>query len=464
MLRLLLLLLTLALLAAGAPAQWKAEARMAPGSRSPAGKILEWTSAMGKPYLYRMPMKAGRGAPSLILMLHGTGMTYPWAFGNYQVVSSRFRPHDIIVAPEGMTKGRGETFNFVQGKADGDHIAGIIRSFKKSTEVGKVYLYGHSQGAFFCYWFAGEYPELVDGIVAHAGNVLDVKHTKLAKKKVAIGILHGRADAVVPVECALRTEKIYREAGYSKVKLEVVEGLTERTGHWPLPQQVREMLDWLDRVSLQSPDLLVDQVETELDKKIPDLAVIVEATRKARALAKRLKKDERAAVEERIARCEEMIDEVAAKHAEALVPKQAALRGAPAFEPWFAQFIVLEAALKDVKAWNTPLRKLRSFGKKHSRAVDKALAGLERSASRGLRPAMKAVEKSFLGARYPELLLAMERTLQNPPKGLGRDKARTFQQLVAERKEAFELGQKVTGGATTALLKGRATLRIPGSR
>ena len=35
--------------------------------------------------------------------------------------------------------------------------------------------------------------------------------SKLSKEKVAVGILHGRADAVVPVDCAVRTERIYRE-------------------------------------------------------------------------------------------------------------------------------------------------------------------------------------------------------------------------------------------------------------
>src|SRR5262249_43408559 len=150
--------------------------------------------------------------PALVLMLHGTGLKWGWAFWNYPIEKGQFRGDDVVVAPEAMTPGGQDVFNFVQNKADGDQIAGIIAYFRKRFPIGRVYLYGHSQGAFFTYWFAGEHPELVDGIVAHAGNVLgNVKHPKAAKEKVAIGILHGRADAVVPVDCAYATEKLYKE-------------------------------------------------------------------------------------------------------------------------------------------------------------------------------------------------------------------------------------------------------------
>ena len=152
-------------------------------------------------------------------MLHGTGLKWGWAFWNYPIATGEFRGNDVVVAPEGMTPGGEGIFNFTQAKPDREHIAGLITYLKKKLPIGKVYVYGHSQGAFFAYWFAGERPDLVDGIVAHAGNVLgDVKHPKAAKENVAIGILHGRADAVVPVECAYTTEKVYKEQGYKKLR------------------------------------------------------------------------------------------------------------------------------------------------------------------------------------------------------------------------------------------------------
>jgi predicted esterase len=214
-----------------------------------------------------------------LLMLHGTGLNHGWSFWNYPILGD-FRRRDIVVSPDGLTPGHGDTFNFVQGQKDGEQIAGLITEFKKRFPVGRVYLYGHSQGAFFCYWFAGEHPGLVDGIVAHAGNVLDVNHGKLSKEKVAIGILHGRADAVVPVECATRTEKIYRDQGYQKLKLEIVEGLTEQSGHWPLPNHVAKLLEWLDQVSVQSAARAVRTAASALCGQNPDLGVVYEQVAK----------------------------------------------------------------------------------------------------------------------------------------------------------------------------------------
>ncbi|MBT6969192.1 MAG: hypothetical protein HOA02_10445, partial [Planctomycetes bacterium] len=250
-------LLVVLLFCAEASAQKYGEVdKVAPSPNAPQGQTLEWTSAEGKSYWYRLPHQINpKKPPNLVLMLHGTGLTWGWAFWNYPISNGGFRGNDIVIAPEGMTPGGGDTFNFTQSKPDGDHIAGLIRHFKSKFPIDKVYVYGHSQGAFFCYWFAGAYTELVDGIVAHAGNVLTVNHNKLAKDKVAIGILHGKADAVVSVKCAHRTEKIYKQQGYKKIKMNIVEGLTERSGHWPLPTQVAEMFDWLDQVNADSPQL-----------------------------------------------------------------------------------------------------------------------------------------------------------------------------------------------------------------
>ncbi len=201
-------------LTSGGIAQEAADAVTAPGKKAPRGQLLEWKSEAGQPYWYHVPEVFSKDRPpALILMLHGTGGNQGWSFWNYPIVAGKFRPHDIVVSPDGVTPGGGTSFNFVQGKKDGEQIAEIIASFREAyPEIDRVYLYGHSQGAFFCYWYAGEYPDTLDGIVAHAGNVLSVQHDKKTKQGVGIGILHGRADAVVGVVCACRTFGIYHEA------------------------------------------------------------------------------------------------------------------------------------------------------------------------------------------------------------------------------------------------------------
>ena len=139
-----------AMFAGAAVAQTDEVAKVEPAASAPLGKTLEWKSAEGKPYWYRLPKKLADGKPrALTLMLHGTGLKWGWAFWNYPIANGGFRGDDIVVAPEGMTPGGGDTFNFVQDKKDGDHIAGLIAWFKKKFTIDRVYLYGHSQGAFF---------------------------------------------------------------------------------------------------------------------------------------------------------------------------------------------------------------------------------------------------------------------------------------------------------------------------
>src|SRR5262245_46009905 len=75
--------------------------RVEPSTEAPLGKQLEWTSAEGKPYWYRLPKKLDRAnPPNLLLMLHGTGLKWGWAFWNYPIAEGAFRGDDIVVAPE----------------------------------------------------------------------------------------------------------------------------------------------------------------------------------------------------------------------------------------------------------------------------------------------------------------------------------------------------------------------------
>jgi predicted esterase len=380
-------------------AQKEAEAIVEPSTKVPRGKLLEWKSAQGKPYWYRVPEKLDqKNPPCLILMLHGTGLNHGWSFWNYPILGD-FRKNDIVVSPDGLTPGQGGTFNFVQGPKDGEQIAGLIADFKKRLPVGRVYLYGHSQGAFFCYWFAGEHPEMVDGIIAHAGNVLDVKHGKLAKQKVAIGILHGRADAVVPVECATRTEKIYREEGYEKLKLEIVEGLTEQSGHWPLPVHVAKMFEWLDQVSVATAAAALRTAASELQKKAPDLAVVAEQVAKARKLLPKADEAEKKSLPPQLDAIAAFLDKAATATATKLAAEPALADPKAAYGAWAAQFLLADRAFGDHAGWKKAMAKPRETAARHDKVVEKALKGLDKPGKETRAAAAKAYEEAFLSQR-----------------------------------------------------------------
>lgn len=429
--------------------QEKADQRIEPAATVPGGKVLEWTTPEGQPYWYRVPKEIRKDQPpDLVIMLHGTGLKWGWAFWNYPIQNGGFRGDDVVVAPEGLTPGQGGTFNFVQGKKDGDQIAGLISLFRKKMPIGKVYLYGHSQGAFFCYWFAGEHPDLVDGIVAHAGNVLDVKHSKLAKQKVAIGILHGRADAVVPVECAFRTEKVYQDEGYEKVKLHVVEGLTEQSGHWPLPKQVADMFTWLDQVSTSTPAQAVAAALAALEGKEPDLAAAAAGADRAEGL---LKKARDPAAAESLKVFREFLAAAAAAHAAALGKDPALADPKMPLGAWAGHFLAVDAALDGVPAWTEAMKAPR-VAAKPSKAVEKAIKDLNTPDRKAFTAGTKALAESFLAPRASELHTALQRALAEPPKGVTPAEIEAAKKILDERASAIEKGRAAALAVTVETL------------
>ena len=405
--------------------------RVQPSARAPRATVLEWTSAEGQPYWYRLPAKKSKRTPNLVLMLHGTGLNHGWSFWNYPVGQGKFRPDDIVISPDGLTPGNGDTFNFMQGKKDGEQIAGLIREFRKNFPIDRVYVYGHSQGAFFAYWFAGAYTELVDGIVAHAGNVLEVNHNALAKKKVAIGILHGKADAVVPVECAYRTEKIYRDQGYQKIKLEIVEGLTEQAGHWPLPTQVAQMFEWLDSVSADHPELALDVAKTQLEKKSPDFETIVSAVIRARRLVKKAKGEEREKIEAEIELFEQLLDHVARAHRTKLDAD--AEEGDDSFDAAL-YFQVVHLAFREWPGWVKLSKSEVKKSRKQDKQVSKALQLLARSPSaKSVRGALGVLERASMSTELRTLEQELERLSQNE-KRVPKELAAQIEGLVGAKK------------------------------
>jgi len=421
--------------------------RVSPSLDAPRGRVLEWTSAEGQEFWYRLPHKIDRNnAPNLVFMLHGTGLNHGWSFWNYPIGNGRFRGNDIVISPDGLTPGQGDTFNFVQNKKDGDQISGLIRQFRGKFPIGKIYLYGHSQGAFFCYWFAGAYTELVDGIVAHAGNVLNVNHNKLAKEKVAIGILHGRADAVVSVDCAIRTEKIYREHGYKNLKMTIVEGLSPSSGHWPLPSEVAKMFDWLDQVNADSPELAASVVVGELAKEEPDLQIVASSTAKARKLSKRLKRgEETKALREKIERLAAFVENVESAHVVAIKEAKTAAKTAKkgSFQPWMAHFRVVNASLAGSSAWRKGLKSEVSKARKQARGIDATLTMMSAKVNKKtLRQAVTMLQKSMYASNADELQKALQRLEDNPPAGMVREDFGDFRNLRSSRKAAIDQGRK----------------------
>ena len=287
----------------------------------PRGQVLEWTSAEGKPYWYRLPKNLDRAAAA------GTRPHAPRHRPQVGLGVLELSDRDRRVPRErhrrrarGHDARRRGHVQLHAGEAGPRSHRGLIAYFKKKLPIGKVYLYGHSQGAFFAYWFAGEHPELVDGIVAHAGNVLaDVKHPKAAKEKVAIGILHGRADAVVPVDAPTRPRRSTRSRGTRSCKL--MRGRRAERADGALAASEAGRRDArLARPGLGglAPAQRSRSRSTRSRSAGPRRRRVVAAAATAERLLKTAKADEKAALAEKHLEVAALVSELASRHAAAL--------------------------------------------------------------------------------------------------------------------------------------------------
>jgi hypothetical protein len=360
-------------------------------------------------------------------------MNHGWGFWNYGVDAGHFRSEDIVVSPEGCTPGQGTSFNFVQGKKDGDQIQQLIQLFRKAFPIGNVYLYGHSQGAFFTYWFAGEYPESINGIVAHAGNALNPQFPKLAQERVAIAILHGEVDQVVSVDAAYRSEKLYREAGYKNLKLRVVPNLRPEAGHWPLPDEVKTLLEWCDQVCVSSADGALLVAEAELAKQAPSASVICDAIERADQLLKQERGATKSALEERLTRCRNFSALLLDRAVAFLSESQGQQDAKADYGDWCLilrntlQIPGSEAAIKKVAS------KLLSRSEKDTRSATDALKKMDRSGARALKDGIKTYLAAPVASNQESLGHTLKLHKPSADSGTPPKEWEEFERALAER-------------------------------
>lgn len=219
----------------------------APGPKS-VGEAYEWKSAAGSPYEYFVPKSYDpKAGANLTVVLHGNGLDYRWTFWNHP--PGQFRPDDIVVSLEGTQKLASGSWEFMAGRESCTAVHELLEELKKAWNVRQTFLYGHSQGSFFVYEFAGEYPKDVAGVVGHAGALW--RSSKLAKAGhgQAISFLHGTDDANVPWVQSVVGRRLYREADYPLVHLRTMWGWP----HAPNWQQAQNGLAWCEGMTSDDP-------------------------------------------------------------------------------------------------------------------------------------------------------------------------------------------------------------------
>jgi predicted esterase len=234
-------------------------------SASTKGEVFEWKGANGIPYEYFVPKSydAKVGA-NLVVVLHGNGLDYHWTFLNHP--AGQFRPDDVVVSLEGpdyfpSTK----AFEFGEGRAPCEKVHAVLEELKKAFKVKQTFLYGHSQGSFFVFTYAGEFPDDVNGVVGHSGALWASSKLSSAGHKLAIGLMHGTDDANVHWFQSVDARKAYRDANYPNVHLRTL----WNHPHAPVWQQAENELAWCEGTTSDDPARVAAALATLTKKDVP---------------------------------------------------------------------------------------------------------------------------------------------------------------------------------------------------
>ena len=286
-----------------------------PGPKA-AGKLYEWKSKGGLAYRYRIPKGYDKEAgANLVVILHGSNLDRRWGFANHS--SKDFRPGDIVISPDGTTSNGRGGFNFLNAQKDVKAVHALIEGWKSAFKINATFLYGHSQGSFFAFLYAGEYPDDVQGVVGHASGVWT--NTQQTKKghHLAIVLMHGTQDPVVPYVQSDGGYDSYKKAKYPMVRLRSLEGWN----HWPAEHNgpvphTSQQIAWCEGMTTSNParmEACFDFIASCKKKERTDYAGVY-------SLAKRISENDvaPAALKRRTAAAMQTIDALAQSHVKAL--------------------------------------------------------------------------------------------------------------------------------------------------
>lgn len=360
--------------------------------------VYESKSADGLVFAWRGPKRydAAKGT-GLTLILHGSNLTHGWGFANHD--KATFRPDDLVVVPDGTTPNGKGGFNFLGEAKDAKRLHALLEEVKKAFRIRSTYVYGHSQGSFFSIYYAGEYPDDVDGIVAHASGIWNGTKLGKAGHHQAITLMHGTQDPVVPFVQSLLSLPSLREAGYPNARLYPLEGWN----HWPAEHNAAggtphtsQELAWVEGMTTKDADRLAACLEVLADVKDKtehDWSALWSLSRHAAEAPTATE-----ATKTRAAKDLAVVEALAKKHADALasVKPGASADG----KPWMAhlpvflrQFDGVPACAELGKAWKDTLEKHQERGIAH---LKKYYASKDKDPAGAFEEGVAAIAEGFL--------------------------------------------------------------------
>ena len=363
------------------------------------GKLYKWTSKDGITCHYRVPKGYDheKGA-NLTLILHGSNLDHRWGFANHS--HKTFRTDDIVVSPDGTTSNGRGGFNSLGRPADAKRMHAFHEELKEIFNVKATYLYGHSQGSFFAFYYAGEYPEDVQGVVGHASGVWTQTQTSKKGHHQAIVLMHGTQDPVVPYMQSAGGYTSYVDRKYPVVRLRSLEWWN----HWPAEHNGKvphtsQQLAWVEGMTTSDMERLEACWDVLGKAKVPDehdyvatyqLAKRIESLEAAPA---KLKKNAAGAIK--------AVDALVQAHIKALeIPKDLSFEEGDwitHFAFFMRRFDGIPAADEFVAQWEKGLKKHQKDAVSHLKKYYRALHKGDKA--KAFEEGIAAVKKGFL---WPE--------------------------------------------------------------
>ncbi len=173
--------------------------------------------------------------------------------------------------------------------ADIDPVDGMLETLQEEFGPGRTIATGFSRGAFFAFGFGLEKPTRVRGVIPHSGGLIQAIPDDEEAKGQVFYVIHGTADAIVPVDQSRSAVRRLEEVGI-KVEYEEVAGLAHTVDR----AACERAFAWLE-VNLGGLGLSDDEAEALLERiedaaKDGEIAAAAEAWAEARGLSEKMQK------------------------------------------------------------------------------------------------------------------------------------------------------------------------------
>jgi len=258
------------------------------GPKFEKGRIEDGTARNGVTYHVRLPAKHDPKKPApAIVILHGSNMNSKTYVETLLQAWPRLGETYVLIGINGEQKAQGGTeanpaYNYTYvnfaGKSKYKGFPGTdrespalvseaLKEIQQRVALSKVFVGGHSQGAFLTYSLIMNYPEMFAGAFPVSGGVIiqaeptayEKDDLRAAQRKLAIAIVHGENDEIVDFSQGKSTYESFLGDGFPMLRF-----FTHPTAaHMFAVLPVDAAIQWLESMTSDDPAALVAFAEKQ---------------------------------------------------------------------------------------------------------------------------------------------------------------------------------------------------------